>query len=59
MMINSLEDILPETNSKFAPEKMDGWKTICFLLGRKAYFQGYDVSFREGIFLGGIITSYV
>ncbi len=32
--------ILPETNSKFAPEKMAGWKTICFLLGQKAYFQG-------------------
>lgn len=29
----------PETNGKVAPEKIDGWNTIHFLLGL-AYFQG-------------------
>ena len=31
---------LPESNSVCSPVKMDGWNTIRFLLGQKAYFQG-------------------
>ena len=41
---------LPETNSKFAPEFMDGWKLEDdpFLLGERPIFRGYvPVSFRE------------
>ena len=39
---------LPETNSEFTPEAMDGWNTIvCFLLKEALFFRGY-VSFISG-----------
>ena len=41
-------NILPETNSEFTPEAMDGWNTIvCFLLKEALCFSKY-VNFREG-----------
>ena len=40
----------PETNSQFAPEKMDGWleDDSASFLGKQAYFQLRSVSLREG-----------
>ncbi len=47
----------PETNSKFAPESLDGWN-INVLLGQKAYFQVRFVSFQGVYQLNGFKWGY-